>query len=355
LKRILWASVWMVLAGSGLAGASGFVFHNMRWNRHDEQTGYLQWVLFAARAEPRSESTYACQNLELQTYKLLEKESKPYAQKEMNLKADRGVYQHGVQQSTTDLKGNVRLELQSGREPAVITMDEAVVHSGWDKKRQVRWRTLRSESPVRVVSAGRVLTGLGTEANEESGDEEKQLVKSQVTILKDVKMVVPGDVKGDPFAALSAGKPAEASGAPSEPMVITAHGPLIFERMINQTTVENNVVVVRSGTRMTCRQLLLTFESGGVEARPEAERKGGMALKHMLARDKVVIRNAGQTFLGDSFDWDPRAAVGKLAGVPARMVTEDTTAHADVIEFEQKTNRIRFLGNAVVHIQLKPE
>jgi hypothetical protein len=354
VKRTHWVAVLIILLCALRAGAAEFVFHNITWNRHDTETGFREWVLFAKRAEPRPNDAYACLNLELQTYKLLADETGTHVRKEMNLKADRGVYRHGTDKSVTDLDGNVKMEL-SEREPVKVTTDKAKVVSTWDKKKKVRGRTMTTRSPIRIVSDTRVLTGTGANIYEQSGQGTQEAVQSRVKILRDVKMVIPGKLRGDPFAALPAGKAAAPESATPSPMIITAQGPLFFDRLANRALFENDVVVVRAGTRMTCRKLTLTFASRGPSETPKEGEEKDPRLKHMLAEHNVIIRNREQTFYGDTFDWDPKAQVGKLAGKPARMVTEDMDGRADTIEFEQKTGLVRYIGRSEVTIQLKPE
>jgi lipopolysaccharide export system protein LptA len=75
----------------------------------------------------------------------------------------------------------------------------------------------------------------------------------------------------------------------------------------------------------------------------------------MVAQGNVAVIGKDQRFSGDRFAWTPKDSVGILTGRPAKMTAPGSKAHADTIQFNQTTQSVNYVGNAVVEIELKPE
>jgi len=344
--------VLLLFLWGGAAVAADVVFRHITWPRHDRQTGLLEWELRARTASPRSSNEYACSYLRLFTYKAAAGGGVPRSRKDMYLEADKGMYVHGTESSRAKLIGDVEARFY-GADPIRIETDEATLKSTWDKETGVKTRVIVTESKVVVSSPTRTLTGRGMtvfDRVDPGGRHDGH--KSQITLERDVEMLLRDKGMADPFPAMSASGPGEAGPARDEPVRVSCFGPLVFDRLANRAIFHNQVAVRRGGTTLHCGKLTLTF------AEPAAGREGEtpeMKLETMLAEEKVVIAGEEQRLSGETFTWDPGRAVGTLTGAPATMTAPDTTAWAEEIRYDQKAQRVEYVGNAEVEIELREE
>ncbi len=351
--RVVIARGWVlaaILLSGAAARADDVVFRDIVWPRHDRQTGFLEWELRADTARPKPKNQYALFRLELNTYNLVTEKGKRRSKKEMHLTAERGTYQHGLDSSAARLAGDVRGKLY-GSDPLDFTTDDATVTSTWNPKEDVKTRTITTESDVSVVGPTRKLTGKGMKVEEETSEKAGKTTKrkSLLTLHKNVLMEIWGDAEGGLFPEISGPREKPAPGAEPERTRITCDGPLDYNRTEGRADFHNSVVLTQGTTNMKCRTLMLDFE----ETTPQETAE--MKLKHMRAEKDVVLTTGDQTFVGDRFQWDQHTQIGALVGRPVRMTAPDAAATSKRIEFHQKEQLIKYIGDAEVHIILKAE
>ena len=336
------------LGSSSLGQGAGIEFRDITWPRHDKKTGFLEWELHARKAWPRPNNVYICLYPRLRTYEVVVEGDVKRAREELRLEANRGTYAHGLAKSVTQLEGNVKAQVRSD-EPTTIFTEKATLTSSWDKTTKAKERRIETRSDVTIASTARTLTGRGMTVMEQSTDKqgERVLDVSTVKVYQNVRMTIEGEGESDllPVIPGSASSPQGKSAQ----TVITSAGPLVFDRLANVARFRNDVTLLRQKTKLVSDRLTLTFHHVKTEA--------GMALKPrtMLAEQNVTVSNPDQTFVGDAFAWDRSTAVGKLTGAPATMAAPGVDGHASTITFDQKTDTIRYTGNAQVELELETE
>ncbi len=333
----------VLLCGSG-ADAADVLFRNIVWPRHDKQTGMLEWELRARTARPVSDHEYACSHVDLYTYEVVQENGQQRSRKELYLRADRGTYGHSANMDTAKLDGHVRTKL-FGEDPIRISTAQAELECTWDNKKQIKTRTITSQSKVTMTSRTRDLTGDGMTVFKQTTG--KKITKSWLRLQRNVVMVIHGVEAAERFAVLPGSEAAPETRGQAAPMTISCLGQLVFDRVENRACFHQHVVLSGPTGTINCDRLTLHFQQAKGKAEPE--------LTRLVAEENVALRGKDEHFSGNRFEWDPSRRLGKLAGRPARMTAPDTSAVAETIEFDQNAQLIRYTGNAEVRIDLKPE
>ena len=378
--------VGLLAVCGGEAGAAQAFFRDIIWPRLDRKSGIVEWELRARTAEPTiANNQYRCTYPELVMYKLLKEDGRWRTRRDMYLRADSGIYVHGRERSSAKLKGRVVTELY-GQEVTKLTTSDATVKATWDEKTETRSRIISTRSKVVMASKSREMMGEGATVvqvttKDGAGD------KSTVTVHRDITMEMRGAGTSDTLPSVpgTGGAKPETAG----PVTITCLGPLQFDRIANIVLFRNQVALERSGTTLHCDDLTLTFEQPerpkrltkeqkearkkekqekererikkGLPKESEPKKTGdekkdaGAKLQSMVAQGNVAVIGKDQRFSGERFAWTPKDSVGILTGRPAKMTAPGSKAHADKIQFNQTTQSVNYVGNAVVEIELKPE
>ncbi len=377
--------VGLAVVCGGRADAAEASFRGIIWPRHDRTTGIVDWELRAEAAEPTiANNQYVCTVLEVTIYKVVEEDGRLRTRKDLVLKADSGTYIHGSEKSFAKLNGRVTADVYQDadeddeRAPEVmrLTTSDATVRSTWDKATGVKTRVMNTLARVVMKSPTRELMGEGATivqrtTNDGKGD------KSAVTIRKNITMEIRGAVAADsmPTVPGAGGTQEKPAGGP---VTITCLGPLIIDRLVNTVDFQKQVALERGGTTLHCDELMLQFpppkskkeltaekakqertrKAGGEAGTPKpggAEKKADPKLQSMVAQGNVAVIGKDQQFSGSRFAWAPKNGLGVLTGNPAKMTAPGTRARADRIEFDQRTQSVKYIGNAIVEIELKPE
>ena len=398
-----------VLCG-GRAEAAQPSFRGIIWPRHDRTTGIVDWELRAETAQPTiANDQYVCTRPELTIYKVVNEKGHLSTRKDLVLKAESGTYVHGSEKSFAKLDGRVVAHIyedeedkrkkegeERGQGVTTLTTSDATVQSTWDKATGTKTRVMNTQarvvmkttSPTVIGEAAkgpsRELIGKGATINQKTTKDGKG-DKSTVTIHKNITMVIRGAVAADSLPVVPGATGAQEKPA-GEPVTITCLGPLTIDRLINSVDFQKQVALRRGATTLHCDELMLQFpppkpkkvltekekeerkerrrrkreeEQAGGKPKPEkpedAEREEDSGLQNMLAQGNVAVIGKDQQFSGSRFAWTPKSGLGVLTGNPARMTAPGTRARADKIEFDQRTQSVKYTGKAVVEIELKPE
>ncbi len=345
------AGLFAVFALGTVARGGGLEFHDIEWPQHDRRTGFITWSLRAKDARPDGNDEFLCSVVEMTTYKQVQAGTQQQVQKDMVLRADKGIFVRGFARSSAKLSGNINGRIE-GVDPLDIRVHgaDAVadVQYASDDARGIQERIVTTASSVSAESKSRTLTGTGMRLFDRASRDDLVPPVAQMVLDRDVVVKMTGTSGLQPFAALPSSAPAAAETGPVTATASCA-GKLVYDRLANRAEMERNTRLIQGDTTMQSDTLVLAFEEGGLGA------EGEVRLKSLLAEGNVRIITPEQNFFGSRFHWDAAKGHGRLDGRPATMDGPGRTGKADAIEFDQQNQLIIYVGNAEVLLKLKAE